>query len=589
MLLVQDAEDFRQLTAQFLAIEWPNAEVDEWAPRSCGELPDFFPLDAYDVLLLDHDLGLGNGLEWLIRLVQRKDCPPVVLFVDTPHKNSAGKALRYGAFAALPKRGLTRARLARVVRAAAATRSARASHGNSRHTKTDSGMLSLDSSQTEPVDAPLHRPHEVEISGYRMLEKIGSGGMATVYLAERTSDHLRLVMKIMNERLTEESEFLKRFIQEYGLVSRINCPQVVRIYDQGVTDQHVYIAMEHFGDGDLRARIRNGLDANEALDILENIARGLSAVHAHGIVHRDLKPDNVMFRSGGTLAIVDFGIATKQLGGVDLTDQGDVLGTPHYLSPEQARGRPLDGRSDLYSLGIVFFEMLTGRRPFRAKDAVGLAQKHVNQPLPRLPSEMARYQELMDCLTAKRVEDRFATAGELIAYVQASKVALQGAVQLGARAAAATGAVNENVSPARVSRSRVRTSSSRSPSTAKEVARQPHADPADTLLNTRPMLARIDDDPVRLEELKQAFTRTVQPVLILVADAIDDRNFPFIYHATLLLKDIVGRTDAPVVAASVGELEARAMQRDIGETTSAFSTTHGLVRRLMTELARVTL
>ena len=429
VLLVDDAEEFRQLAAQFLAIEWPHVEVEEWDPPARGEIPDAYPLGGYDALLLDYRLGSGDGLEWLARLVRREDCPPIVFVTGDGDENVAVKAMKSGAFDYLPKRDLSRARLVDTVRAAAAERAGGTSASRARRREANQALVTGDLDYVPAkfrVGAPAQAPHEVTINGYRVLEKIATGGMSTVYLAERTADSVRLVMKIMDARLADENEFLMRFIQEYGLISKIDSAQVVRIHDQGVTDQHVYIAMEHFAGGDLRARIRKGLTPAETLDILENVARGLQAVHEEGIVHRDLKPDNVMFRADGSLAIVDFGIAKRNASDDNLTVHGDVLGTPHYLSPEQACAHALDGRSDLYSLGILFFEMLTGRRPFQAENAIGLALKHVNDPLPRLPPEMARYQELVDCLTAKLPEDRFAGARELLEHLKVNAAALRG-------------------------------------------------------------------------------------------------------------------------------------------------------------------
>src|SRR5262249_12750148 len=149
----------------------------------------------------------------------------------------------------------------------------------------------------------------VAINGYKVLRRIGSGGMSTVYLAERLQDNQELVMKILDSKLCEDNEFLMRFIQEYGLIAKIESPHIVKIYDQGFTDRHVYIAMEYFAKGDLRARIRAGVTPQDAVRLLFEIAGALEAIHAHGIVHRDLKPENIMFRADDSLAIVDFGIA----------------------------------------------------------------------------------------------------------------------------------------------------------------------------------------------------------------------------------------------------------------------------------------
>ena len=559
VLVVDDTEEFRQLAAQFLAIEWPDVEVEQWDPLARGEIPGFFPLAGYDALLLDHELGLGDGLEWLARLVKREDCPPVVFLADSEDDNVTAKAMENGAFEYLLKRDLSRSQLIKAVTAAAAERAARARMRSARRARVKQleGIRVLPSKPTGSVSRqPIP---QVAINGYRILDKIGSGGMATVYLAERMADRLRLVIKVMNTKLTEKNEFLKRFIQEYALVSRIDCPQVVRIYDQGVTDQHVYIAMEHFAGGDLRTRIRKGLTPSASLHILSDVARALEAIHAHGVVHRDLKPDNVMFRTDGSLGIVDFGIATRNVDGSDLTARGDVLGTPHYLSPEQARARPLDGRSDLYSLGIVLFEMLTGRRPFKARDAAGLAHKHVNEPLPRLPSALARYQELVDCLTAKRPEDRFGGAGELLAYLDAN------AKTLWSETEAHTMGGSQGSEAAQ----------------GETCAGEPEQR---SILDVPATLARLGSDPAHLADAARQFTRKVRPLLTLIADAVNDSNVPFLHETSRSLQAALSAVEAPAALSSVAELERHARTGDVGAAAATFLTTHWLVRSLMSEL-----
>jgi serine/threonine protein kinase/DNA-binding NarL/FixJ family response regulator len=421
-LLVDDSEEFRLLTAQYIAIEWPDAEVEEWDPGLRGDIPATYDLSTFSVLLLDHVLGLENvsGLDWLATLMKRPACPPVIYLTGAGSENMAVKALKLGASDYLPKRDLSKERLVSAITSAMRERGAEL---NGVNTQPLRGRVAVRSGTTHPqtgtfrVDTGISPGGDVLINGYKVVRKIGAGGMSTVYLAERNSDGLMLVLKIMDASLTQDDEYLKRFIQEYGIVSRIDSPHVVKIHDQGFTDRHVYIAMEYFSGGDLRSRIRNGVPRDHVLPILRQVTAALEAVHAKGIVHRDLKPDNIMFRPDESAALVDFGIAKMTELASGLTVHGDVLGTPHYLSPEQAAAMPLDGRSDLYNLGIMFYEMLTGRRPFRAEDAIGLALKHLNEPMPRLPQALSRYQELLDCLTAKKREDRFPDARALSEYL----------------------------------------------------------------------------------------------------------------------------------------------------------------------------
>ena len=415
-LIIDDSEDFRLLVSQYIALEWPGAQITEWDPVTQGDIDDNYDLGVFDTLLLDYVMGTADGLDWLKRLKRRKDCPPVIFLTGAGSESVAVQALKNGAFDYLRKHDLSKARLVEAVRAALDERKAAAI--TQRMART-AALSELDSTgvvaRMQGSDAAGGQV--VEINGYTVIRKIGSGGMSTVYLVERNLDKQQVVLKILDSKLCEDNEFLMRFIQEFGLIAKIESRHIVKIFDQGFTDRHVYIAMEYFANGDLRARIKKGIDVTQAMDLLRQVALALNAIHAFGIVHRDLKPENIMFRADGSLAIVDFGIAKLISDANSLTQTGHILGTPYYLSPEQAQGETLDGRSDLYSAGVMTFEMLTNRRPFTANTPIALVNKHINEPVPRLPAGMERFQELIDRLMAKRATDRFASAQELLDYL----------------------------------------------------------------------------------------------------------------------------------------------------------------------------
>lgn len=416
VLVVDDSEDFRLLVGQYIAVEWPDAEVTEWDPVSQGDIDDNHDLANYDVMLLDYVLGKADGLEWLKRLRRRADCPPVIFLTGAGSEQVAVTALKNGAFDYLRKHDLSKARLVEAVRAAMDERKAAEITQRMARTAALSELnRAPEVARVSAGDAP--DAQVIEINGYHVIRKIGSGGMSTVYLVDRIEDKQQLVMKILDSKLCEDNEFLMRFIQEYGMISKIESRHIVKIYDQGFTDRHVYIAMEYFANGDLRARIKRGITPEESLGLLGQVASALQSIHEHGIVHRDLKPENIMFRADDSLAIVDFGIA-KMISDVNsLTQTGHILGTPYYLSPEQAKGEALDGRSDLYSSGVMLFEMLAKRRPFTATTPIALVNKHINDPIPRLPAGLERYQELIDILMAKSPSARFASAKQLQEYL----------------------------------------------------------------------------------------------------------------------------------------------------------------------------
>ena len=200
-------------------------------------------------------------------------------------------------------------------------------------------------------------------------------------------------------------------------MSRNEHPHVLRIYDQVFTHDHAYIAMEYFEQGDLRGEIKAGMVQQRVLDIVRQIAQALDAIHGRGIIHRDLKPENIMRRADGSVALADFGIAKSMMQQENLaftqTRHGDVVGTPYYLSPEQASGQQITTASDLYSLGVMMFEMLAGERPFRAESRDLLLARHLSAPTPLLPPAHAALQRIIEKLMAKKPEDRYASARAL--------------------------------------------------------------------------------------------------------------------------------------------------------------------------------
>ena len=250
------------------------------------------------------------------------------------------------------------------------------------------------------------------IHGYEIVQKLGEGAASLVFLATHVNSRDQHALKILKlvGLDTSTQEAINRFMAEYDMLSQLSHPHVARVYEHGIGDGCLYIGMEHLPGGDLRLDIEAGMSPQQAQKRATEIASALAAIHAAGIIHRDLKPANILMRMTGEAVIADFGIA-KQLGSaLSLTRHDMAVGTPYYMSPEQARGSNVGPHSDIYALGVLYFEMLTGTRPYEASTPNELMGKHLHAPIPLLPTRFTRYQPIIDKLMAKAVPERYANA-----------------------------------------------------------------------------------------------------------------------------------------------------------------------------------
>ncbi len=258
---------------------------------------------------------------------------------------------------------------------------------------------------------------------YRLEARIGSGGMSTVYRALDETLQRQVAVKLMNREVTADSAELERFRREARAVAQLSHPHIVGVIDAGEDDGRPYIVLEYVEGETLKERIRRAgrLPVTEAVAYAIEIARALGAAHARHIVHRDVKPQNVLIDEEGSAKVTDFGIA-RTLDEEGLTADGRVLGTTDYVSPEQALGQHVTGQSDLYSLGVVLYEMLSGEVPFKGENQVAVAMKHVREQLPDLqskrPEVSAALAAVVDRATAKHQENRYASDAELIAELE---------------------------------------------------------------------------------------------------------------------------------------------------------------------------
>ncbi len=259
----------------------------------------------------------------------------------------------------------------------------------------------------------------VKIPGYVVEQELGRGGMAVVYSAMQESVERRVALKVMSRVLLVDASFSERFMREAKIAANLYHPHIVAVHDVGVFDEQHYIAMEYLSGGDLAVRCGDNIQLVSTVRVVREIAGALHYAHSKGFVHRDVKPENILFREDGGAVLTDFGIARAVNSATQMTKTGAVVGTPQYMSPEQARGKDLDGRSDLYGLGIVFYEMLMGRVPFEGADSVAVGIQHVTEPVPRLSEKLNYIQPVLERFLAKHPDDRYQTGGEALVDLQA--------------------------------------------------------------------------------------------------------------------------------------------------------------------------
>lgn len=278
----------------------------------------------------------------------------------------------------------------------------------------------------------------LQIPGYRIIRKINQGGMSTVYLAIQISVGRIVALKVMNPGLTSDPAFSERFQREATIVGQLSHPNIVAIYDIGRAEDLNYIAMDYLPNGSVHDKMINGMTGEEALRVTKEIANALDHAHEKGYIHRDIKPENILFRADNSAVLSDFGVAKGIVGVSRMTHVGTVVGTPHYMSPEQTRGQTVDARSDLYSLGVLFYEMLTGALPYQGEDAVTIALKHISAPIPKLPLQYQPYQKILEKFLAKDPDQRFQSGQEVSTAIDQLEAA--------SRATYITSSVPENLS-----------------------------------------------------------------------------------------------------------------------------------------------
>lgn len=396
IMIIDGQAEFRRLLAYHIASHWGEAIISEYDPSTAGQLPDEFSGAGNDVVLLGDDHGEHDGRLILQRFLKKPRFPAVVYFSDELIPDAPNTT--------------------------AGVHMARGKIDHASLIAEIDGLL-IQSHKAAPkgvtpADEQAFADH-APVKGYRYLKLLATGEHAAVFLAEKVKTGNRLALKVLGEvpEIGEGVGIFDRFLQEYEIIAELDHPNIVQIFDFGVSDHQAHIAMEYLPGGDLKQRLATGVAEADALEFTRQVASALDNLHSAGVLHRDLKPGNIMLRGDGSVALIDFGLAKKMQFGLETLIGAAIIGTPYYMSPEQGRGIAVDERSDLYSLGIILCELLTGKKPFMGRDPMTVIFNHAEAPLPVLPAHLDHHQALVDRLLAKNPANRLQSAKEVLKWL----------------------------------------------------------------------------------------------------------------------------------------------------------------------------
>ena len=397
-LVIALSEEHRLLVRKHIEIEWTDAAVVEFKLDEDPPFPAGFAAAGFDCVVIATEAARAARTEKLLQeYLARAEFAPIVYVVSGEPPAPA--------FATQP--GVQRLYGRKVDHQELIRALERASNEHQHQLAGRRGRA-----QSEQ----RYRFGDLTIRGHRCLKKLGSGGMCSVYLAESERAGRVVVLKVFRQvpDVSDKSIGFDRFLQEYEIVAGLKHANIVRIYDLGIADDHAFIAMEHFAFGDLRQRMKAPISPNTALWYVQKIASALEAIHSVGVLHRDLKPANIMLRGDGSPCLIDFGLAKAADTSAELTGAREIFGTPYYMSPEQGHAEEVDERSDLYGLGVIFYEMLVGKKPYLGTSAMEVIYKHKKAALPPIAPELQRYEPILQRLLAKSPAERFQSARELL-------------------------------------------------------------------------------------------------------------------------------------------------------------------------------
>lgn len=407
--VIEGSSGYRKVLTSYLQTAWPEAKIEAIDPysqtmRGAGIV---FGTQC-DVIVLG---GIGTRAEAMSALARLRanaqsagaaadmppaPAPPLVMLVSPELASQADQLRAAGAAAVLHKDALSRQSLIEAIAAAGA-----ASESPPGATGADFGKFTF-AVDGEQVALAIER--------FACVKTLASNAMSQVFLAERLSDRKRVVVKVPVANPYHDITSVQRFCDRYQFIQSLDGDGVVRYVDVGIAGSWPYVVLEHLSAGDLRQRMAAGLTTAQALTIIERLAVSLATFHGGQFAHMDVKPENIFFRSDDDLVLIDFNISTRFGNVARNRETREVLGSPFYMSPEQGQGLPADHRSDLYSAGVILYEMLTGNRPYAGDNSAQVIYKHLHEEIPLLPKRIRDLQPLIDHLLAKSPDERYGTA-----------------------------------------------------------------------------------------------------------------------------------------------------------------------------------